>query len=188
MKKCKLIIKDEVNIKFEGLDLPTRKLLHSKFKYELPYARHLPSVRLGRWDGTVAFVNMGGSTYLNLLPEIFPILENYSWEIELEDQRSKIDLVFESVSETSYQHKRWPAKHPMAGQPIMLRDYQVAAINSFLENPQCLQEISTGAGKCLSGETILTFEVDENTAFGKFLINNLQQEQENDVTTNNRKL
>ena len=43
----------------------------------------------------------------------------------------------------------WPAKHPMAGQPIVLRDYQVEIINKFLENPQCLQEIATGAGKTL---------------------------------------
>jgi superfamily II DNA or RNA helicase len=37
----------------------------------------------------------------------------------------------------------------MAGQPIVLRDYQVDIINKFLENPQCLQEIATGAGKTL---------------------------------------
>jgi superfamily II DNA or RNA helicase len=43
----------------------------------------------------------------------------------------------------------WPDKHPMAGQPIVLRDYQVEIINKFLENPQCLQEIATGAGKTL---------------------------------------
>jgi superfamily II DNA or RNA helicase len=37
----------------------------------------------------------------------------------------------------------------MAGQPIMLRDYQVEIINNFLENPQCIQEIATGAGKTI---------------------------------------
>ena len=37
----------------------------------------------------------------------------------------------------------------MAGQPIKLRDYQVEIVNNFLKNPQCLQEIATGAGKTL---------------------------------------
>jgi len=37
----------------------------------------------------------------------------------------------------------------MAGQPIMLRDYQVEIVNNFLENPQSLQEVATGAGKTL---------------------------------------
>jgi superfamily II DNA or RNA helicase len=32
---------------------------------------------------------------------------------------------------------------------VVLRDYQVEIINKFLENPQCLQEIATGAGKTL---------------------------------------
>jgi superfamily II DNA or RNA helicase len=35
----------------------------------------------------------------------------------------------------------------MEGQPMQLRDYQVEVINNFLENPQCIQEIATGAGK-----------------------------------------
>lgn len=55
MPQCRLVIKDEVNCKLEGLDLDIRKKLVKKFKYELPYARHLPAVRLGRWDGSVAF-------------------------------------------------------------------------------------------------------------------------------------
>jgi hypothetical protein len=72
--QAKLIIKDEVNVKIEGLDLATRKKLVDKFKYEIPGARYQPSVRLGRWDGKVAFFQLGGSTYINLLPEILPWL------------------------------------------------------------------------------------------------------------------
>ena len=40
-------------------------------------------------------------------------------------------------------------KDPVEGQPIELRDYQADIINKFLDNPQCLQEIATGAGKTL---------------------------------------
>ena len=74
MKTATIIIKDEVNTKLEGLDLVERKKLVDKFKYEIPGARYQPAVRLGRWDGKVAFFNLGGTTYINLLPEIIPYL------------------------------------------------------------------------------------------------------------------
>ena len=150
MALARLIIKDEVNVKIEGLDLHERKELSNKFKYEIPGARYLPAVRLGRWDGKIAFFQMGGSTYVNLLPEIIPYLDSQGYHLELEDLRDyKTQYDFEEVTETTFEHINWPAKHPMAGQPIVLRDYQVEIINKFLENPQCLQEIATGAGKTL---------------------------------------
>jgi superfamily II DNA or RNA helicase len=150
MALARLIIKDEVNVKIEGLDLHERKELSNMFKYEIPGARSLPAVRLGRWDGKIAFFQMGGSTYVNLLPEIIPYLDSQGYHLELEDLRDyKTQYDFEQVTETTFEHIMWPAKHPMAGQPIVLRDYQVEIINKFLENPQCLQEIATGAGKTL---------------------------------------
>jgi len=150
MALARLIIKDEVNVKIEGLDLHERKELSNMFKYEIPGARYLPAVRLGRWDGKIAFFQMGGSTYVNLLPEIIPYLDQQGYHLELEDLRDyKTQYDFEEVTETTFEHIMWPDKHPMAGQPIVLRDYQVEIINKFLENPQCLQEIATGAGKTL---------------------------------------
>ena len=87
MKTATIIIRDEVNIKVEGLDLDARRTLVNKFKYDVPYARYLPAVRLGRWDGKVSFFQLGGSTYTNLLPEIVPLLESMNYDIELDDQR-----------------------------------------------------------------------------------------------------
>ena len=49
MRTATIIIRDEVNIKIEGLELDVRKALVNKFKYDVPYARYLPAVRLGRW-------------------------------------------------------------------------------------------------------------------------------------------
>ncbi|SVC90070.1 uncharacterized protein METZ01_LOCUS342924, partial [marine metagenome] len=134
----------------EGLDLHARKKLSNKFKYEVPYARYLPAVRLGRWDGKIAFFQLGGSTYTNLLPEIIPILEELNYDIELNDQREyKTNFNFEAVKEDSYSNITWPSNHVFANEPIKLRDYQIDTINKFLENPQSIQEIATGAGKTL---------------------------------------
>ena len=87
MKTATIVIRDEVNIKVEGLDLDARRTLVNKFKYDIPYARYLPAVRLGRWDGKVSYFQLGGSTYVNLLPEIIPILEKFNYDIDLDDQR-----------------------------------------------------------------------------------------------------
>jgi superfamily II DNA or RNA helicase len=148
--QAKLIIKDEVNVKIEGLDVSTRKKLVDRFKYEIPGARYLPAVRLGRWDGKVSYFQLGGSSYINLLPDILAIIDSEGYDIELEDLRTyNREIVFDEFKEDTFAHKTWPAGHPSAGQPIMFRDYQVEIINNFLQNPQSVQEIATGAGKTI---------------------------------------
>ena len=150
MPHCKLTIRDEVNVKIEGLDLDVRRRLSNQFKYEVPYARYLPAVRLGRWDGKIAYFQLGGSTYVNLLPEIIPMLERYDYDIELDDQREyATQFEFAQIREDTFASRSWPQGHPQAGEPIMLRDYQIDIINNFLTNPQSIQEVATGAGKTL---------------------------------------
>jgi superfamily II DNA or RNA helicase len=150
MKQCKIIVKDEVNVKIEGLELSERKALTKMFEYEIPGARYLPSVRLGRWNGKVSYFSLAGSTYINLLPEILPVLDRVGYDIELEDLRDyTTTFTFNKVSEDTFKHKNWPKGHPKEGQPVELRDYQIEIVNNFLENPQALQEIATGAGKTL---------------------------------------
>jgi superfamily II DNA or RNA helicase len=145
---AKLLIKDEVNVKVEGLELRDRKSLVDKFKFDIPGARYLPAVRLGRWDGKASFFQLGGSTYINLLPEILPYLVEQGYEIEIEDVRDyKTTFEFTQITEDSYNHIMWPKGHPLEGQPMKLRDYQPEIINRFFENPQSVQEVATGAGK-----------------------------------------
>ena len=161
MKECKLIIKDEVNVKIEGLELGDRKTLMKMFEFEVPGARYLPSVRLGRWNGKQSYFSLGGSTYINLLPEILPLLDQADYDIELEDLREyKTTFNFTQVTEETFKHKLWPDKHPMAGQPVVLRDYQIEIINNFLSNPQSIQEVATGAGKTLT-TAALSLSVEE---------------------------
>ena len=167
MKRCTIVIRDEVNIKIEGLDLDCRKDLVNDFKYENPAARYLPAVRLGRWDGKIAYFQLGGSTYVNLLPEIMPILDKFDYSPVLDDQREYTTTFdFAAVSENHYNHVLWPRTHPAAGEPMVLRDYQVEIINKFLTNPQCIQEVATGAGK-----TIITAALsDAVSAYGRSIV------------------
>jgi len=148
--KAKLIIRDEVNVKIEGLELATRKKLVDRFKFEIPGARYQPSVRLGRWDGKVAFFQLSGSTYINLLPEIIPFLDSEGYDVEVEDAREyRTTFEFTEFQEDSFSDQTWPPGHPRAGEPIQFRDYQVEIVNNFLKNPQSVQEIATGAGKTI---------------------------------------
>jgi superfamily II DNA or RNA helicase len=157
LSSCKIVIRDEVNIKIEGLPVEIRRKISNALKFELPYARHMPQYKLGRWDGTTTFFGLGGNGYLNHLDVILPILEECGVDIDnIEDLRQPHKLEFEKITENYWADKGkvWPVGHAIAGQPIVLRDYQLDAINNFMEHPQGLQELATGAGKTIITATL----------------------------------
>ena len=154
MATCKVIIKDEVNVKIENLDLDTRKALVKKFKYEDPTARYRPAYKLGRWDGTVSYFGLGGTTYLSMLPQALEFIEGRNYYIEFEDQRTPTDLKFEEIFADFWGEKTWPKGHRYEGELIRLREDQVDVVNKFLQNPQCIQEIATGFGKTITTATL----------------------------------
>jgi superfamily II DNA or RNA helicase len=151
---CKIIIKDEVNVKIENLDLETRKSLVKKFKYFDQKARYLPAYKLGRWDGCTSFFGLGGTTYMSLLPEVIEELIRMGYDPALEDLRNSVPLEFEKVNEEFWGDQTWPEGHRFAGEKIRLREDQVEVVNKFLENPQCIQEIATGFGKTITTATL----------------------------------
>jgi hypothetical protein len=115
----------------------------------------------------VPFFNLGGTTYINLLPEILPYLDEQGYDIEVDDTRQyRTTFEFAEVNEQSYSHINWPKGHPKAGEPMELRDYQPEIINRFFANPQCVQEVATGAGK-----TVVTAALaDAVSAYGRSII------------------
>jgi len=167
MATCKLIIEDEVNIKLEGLEVDVRRKLANALKFEVPYARYMPQYKLGRWDGKVAFFGIGGTGYVNHLDVVSNVLAKNNVQIvDIEDRRHPIDLKFDTIKEDFWGNKTWPKGHPVEGELIRLRDYQVEVINNFLQNPQSLQEVATGAGK-----TIITATLSKITEpYGRSLV------------------
>jgi superfamily II DNA or RNA helicase len=156
LPSCKLTIKDEVNIKIDGLAVETRRKIVNKLKFDLPYARHMPAYKLGRWDGTKTYFSIGGTGYLAHLDVILPIIEDSGYEIDIEDLRHHSKIEFTPITENYWadQGKTWPKGHPEVGTPIVLRDYQYDVVNKFLENSQALQEVATGAGKTITTATL----------------------------------
>ena len=153
--RCKIIIKDEVNFKVEGLPVDMRRKLANKLKWQVPYARYMPQYKLGRWDGTVGFFGLGGNGYVNHLDVVLKTLMDNGYEVEdIEDNRQKHDLSFTKITKDYWQGQTWPIGHPAVAEAFVLRDYQVETINKFIESPQCLQEVATGAGKTIITATL----------------------------------
>ena len=74
----------------------------------MPYARYMPQYKLGRWDGKVAFLGLGGTGYVNHLDVVSDILNRQGVEIvDIDDRRHPIDLNFENIKEDYWGNKTW---------------------------------------------------------------------------------
>ena len=166
MKDCILEVRDEVNVKFVGLDLVTRRKISDKTKYFLPYARHTPSYKLGRWDGYTRYCDLAGRTFLNLIEELLPILKDCGYNVVLDDRRGVFEFDFKKIDKNSYSDFCWPKGHQKEGEPIVLRDHQVDIVNDLLENPHGITVAPTGAGKTIS-VAILSHQIEK---YGRSLI------------------
>ena len=155
MISCRIVIQDEVNVKVENLPVEYRRKIANKLKFQVPYARYLPQYKLGRWDGTISFFGIGGTGYVNHLDIIVNTLVDAGVEIaDIVDKRQKHELTFDAIDENYWGDTTWPEGHQCAGQPIVLRDYQVEVVNNFIKSPQTLQEVATGAGKTIITATL----------------------------------
>jgi len=148
----KLVIRDEVNIKLEGLPLEARKKLANTFKYVDPTARYRPAYKLGRWDGKVSMFGLGGNGYLSQLERVLAVLSDMDIDIdELEDLRTTKKISFEPVTETYWadQGKVWPKGHQQEGKPIMLRDYQAKQLIDFSKIHKVFKKLQQAQAKQL---------------------------------------
>lgn len=160
-KICTLVIHDQVNVSFKDLDPKTRRECSDALKFFIHAARHMPAFKLGRWDGCVRYFALNGNTYVNLLDKVLPVIAANGYDLDqmiIEDHRPDFSFDFPEVDEdyiVDYApNPTWPKGHPIEGEDIKLRDYQVTAIRKFLENPQSIQELATGAGKTLTTATL----------------------------------
>ena len=145
-----LQILDEVNIRFLDLSPECRRAMVKSLEFYVPGAQYTPAVRLGRWNGKMSYADIGGRSYINLLDKLLPIVQQYGYEVEIDDQRQPgEDFEFDLVDEDSYSHIMWPPGHPLAGQPIKIKDHQVEVINSYLENITGINIAPTGSGKTI---------------------------------------
>src|ERR1035437_6183649 len=123
MATTTLQILDECNIRFLDLSPECRRALVKELEYYIPGAQYSPAVKLGRWNGKMSYFDLAGRSYLNLLDRLLPIVQQHGYEVEIDDQRiPSANFEFELVEENSYSHVMWPKGHPIAGQPIVIKE------------------------------------------------------------------
>ena len=168
MKKTKLVLQDEVNCRFVDLEPSTRRKVVECLSFTPGYARHTPAFKMGRWDGKISYATVGGGTYINLLDKVIPVVEADGYEIELDDRRVPFPVQFTPVDENYLSEFAWPDDHRLAGEPIILAEHQVRAVNTYLTNPQAMMSIATGAGKTILTAALAT-KVQETIPGGRTL-------------------
>lgn len=145
MKLCKLTIADEVNVCLTGVTDNVHTALTKLMRRFLPAAVHMPKYKLKRWDGYIQFYK-NGWTYLNLIDESFiKMLESFGYEIEFVDRRVPADFTIPPIDENFFE-----GFLTKEGQPLLLRDFQVFAVNKTFEERCGILEMATGSGKSLT--------------------------------------
>lgn len=136
---------NEVSCVCQGLMGEHAKLLYEKFGVLAEGYFFNPLFKLGRWDGKIRYFQTNGRTFIRLLDEILPIIDKLGYSFDIVDQRTTPSLTPEHVTDDVFSH----ILHPDTGQPIILRDYQLNAVNVCIDSGYGVVIAATAAGKTL---------------------------------------
>lgn len=145
MRQCTLRIIDEVNCAFLGLTDDHANMLVNKFALYAEGYFFNPRFKLGMWDGKVKYFTPAGKTYNYLIDQILPIIKNCGYAIKLEDKRISKVVFPDNIDCNIFNH----INHPKTGKPIILRDDQVNAVNTLLQEGNGICLAATSAGKSI---------------------------------------
>jgi superfamily II DNA or RNA helicase len=121
------------------------------FTYEYPGAKYTPKYRARLWDGKIRLYDQIRKTlYVGLLDYIYHFAEARGYDVELANQVAPRDNVpLEDIEQfTTELDLRG------RGQPISVRDYQLDAIYTAINNRRNVLVSPTGSGKSLIIYTI----------------------------------
>lgn len=143
MPQCQLVINDEVNCQFIGLDDDTVGALKETLTFVVPGARYTPAFTLGRWDGKTSLMSSTGRSYVHVIDGVVDLLHEAGYEIDVVDERVSdgisLDPIDESYTKGCYNRK--------SGREIVLRDYQIEAVNAALALRAGSFIMATSSGK-----------------------------------------
>lgn len=143
MSKPSILIKDEINCQLINYSPDVIHYFNKKFEYDVPSARFNTKYVLGIWDGKISFFNKLGETYIQLLSEIIPDLIEIGQVPQIIDSRINKEILLDTIDKDFFNH----IIHPDTSEPLILRDYQVIAINLLINNRGGILLSSTGSGK-----------------------------------------
>jgi len=146
-----IIVKDEVNVRIKGLDPDLIDAAQDRLTFFVPGYVHMPAYKLGRWDGMIRLFSKTGTTYMNLLEYVIPLVEDAGYDIVFEDKRgdwSSVTDVIKCINNEYLSHCTFK------GEPLTLRQYQIEAINTAIIEGGGILEMATGSGKTLVCATL----------------------------------
>ena len=147
MPVAKLVIHDQVNVQFKGLDPDVLQECQDELTFYVPGYVHMAQYKLGWWDGKIRLMSKAGYTHFNLIEYIMPILDREEYSLNIEDRcawENTISSQMEYIDNTfldGFVDKE--------GKPIILWDHQVGAVNTAIKEGQGVLELATGAGKTI---------------------------------------
>lgn len=145
-RNCTIVIDNEVNCRLTGLTLQDLKSLWDAFGFYKDGYRFMPTFQLGHWDGKIRYVDKNGKTYTKILDEIIPYILGWNYEIEIKDNRIPFKLITERITSNYFDGIK---KYEHGEEHVVLRPYQVDAVNEMLDVGSGFVIAGTGAGKTL---------------------------------------
>lgn len=155
MAKCIINVKDEVWCFVTGLKPSETKILSDAFAPHVEGYFFQPKYKLGTWDGRIRFFQATGKTYVRLIDQILPYLENWGYDIELIDNRNVFDqptvagelLSFDEGIATEAIGLDIMGDVELGGKVFKLRPYQLQCVQRAVEAGSGFIIAGTGAGK-----------------------------------------
>lgn len=144
-KTVKLRILNEVHIVLVGLHGDHLQYFYDKYAVFAENYFFNPKYKLGQWDGRIRYFTKDGKTYLYLVDQILPQLRKFGYDIVLEDVRQTDAWYPDMINDRAFDH----INHLGTGEPTILRDYQVDAVNAVIKEGNGIILASTGAGKTI---------------------------------------
>lgn len=142
------IIIDNNKCRLENIGLSLFKRITRELTFKIPGAEFSNKYRSGQWKGTYEFFKRNISL-VGLLPIIINIINEYEVPYEIIDKRKSVM----TLNKIDYNYKLTTK---------VLRDYQVDAANSILENyigncyfPRGIIHLATNGGKTVISEAIM---------------------------------
>lgn len=151
MPIAKIKIKDEVNCVIIGLTPDHVKYLYQEYGRQAEGYFFNPKFKLGQWDGYIRFFKKTGATYVFLLEDIVPRLVHLGYKIVIDDQRVSGLPTPEPIDKHYFSH----ISNPENGEPFVMRDYQVEAVNVMMESGGGILQAATGAGKTIMNAALV---------------------------------
>jgi superfamily II DNA or RNA helicase len=146
LKKDTAIIKilDEINVVVVGLKQDHYNELYKRFGIFQDGYIFKPAYKIGRWDGKSRFFSKIGKTSIHLLDEVIPILKEFGYKISIIDNRSQVSTKVPIINS-----KYLSDFCDENGDPIILGEHQVEAVNSITSSAGGIILAGTGAGKSI---------------------------------------